>query len=112
MHDSLDDEIQLILPAEAQHVRIARLVASAVAAAAGFDVDEVAEFRNAVDELCATLLETTSGFVVLTFRTAEDHRVIVEGRTRVPAGTPAGAPPDRAVVQLTKRSEEEVRGRV
>lgn len=83
----VDDEVQLILPGDPQHVRLARLVASGVGAAAGFDVEEVADFRIAVDELCATLLETTDGSVALTFRTTAPGRVVVEGRTTGPAAT-------------------------
>ena len=76
-----------MVPADAQHARLARLVASGVAAGAGFDVEDVADFRIAVDELCATLLETTEHSVELTFRIRDDV-LQVEGRTTGPAPSP------------------------
>ena len=46
-----DGLIELVLPADTRLVRVARLVASGVATAAGFDVDEVEDLRIAVDEV-------------------------------------------------------------
>jgi anti-sigma regulatory factor (Ser/Thr protein kinase) len=98
MQRSFDDEVHLVVPADAQHVRLARLVASGVAAAAGFHVEDVADFRIAVDELCATLLETTQHSVALVFRA---HRgvVEVEGRTT----GPAPSPPDPLRMDLARQ---------
>lgn len=98
MGRSVDDEVQLCFPAEPQHVRLARLVASGVAATAGFDVDEVADVRIAVDELCATLLETTEHSVALAFR-ATPGGVEVEGRTT----GPAPSPPDPLRMDLARQ---------
>jgi serine/threonine-protein kinase RsbW len=53
--------IELSLPADARLVRLARLVASGVATAAGFDVEEVEDLRIAVDELCGALVEGGNG---------------------------------------------------
>lgn len=53
--------IELTLPADARLVRLARLVASGVATAAGFDVEEVEDLRIAVDELCGALVEGGNG---------------------------------------------------
>ena len=53
--------IELTLPADARLVRLARLVASGVATAAGFDVEEVEDLRIAVDELCGALVEGSDG---------------------------------------------------
>ena len=53
--------IELSLPADARLVRLARLVASGVATAAGFDVEEVEDLRIAVDELCGALVEGSDG---------------------------------------------------
>jgi len=57
--------IELSLPADARLVRLARLVASGVATAAGFDVEEVEDLRIAVDELCGALVEGSDGSPLL-----------------------------------------------
>jgi serine/threonine-protein kinase RsbW len=55
------DAIRLVLPPDTGLVRIARLVASGVAATAGFDVQEVEDLRIAVDEACSSIIEMSSG---------------------------------------------------
>jgi serine/threonine-protein kinase RsbW len=96
---SVDDEVELRFPADARHVRLARLVASGLAATAGFDVEEVADFRIAVDELCATLLETTDHSVALSFRVRASGDVEVVGRTT----GPAPSPPDPLRMDLARQ---------
>ena len=95
MQGSYDHDVHLVVPADAQHVRLARLVASGAATQAGFHVEDVADFRIAVDELCSTLLETTAHAVDLRFR-AIDGAVEVEGRTT----GPAPSPPDQHRMEL------------
>lgn len=60
-HPDGREEIQLILPSNTQHLRLARLVAAGVAAPAGLGIDDVDDLRMAVDELCTTLVEAGSG---------------------------------------------------
>jgi serine/threonine-protein kinase RsbW len=98
LHGSEDSDVRLVIPADAQHVRLARLVASGVAATAGFHVEDVADFRIAVDELCATLLETTAHSVDLVFRVDGDT-VHVEGSTT----GPAPSPPDPLRMDLARQ---------
>lgn len=75
--------IELVLPADTKLVRVARLVASGVATAAGFDVDELEDLRIAVDELCAALIEGgESAPLALTFE-LRGGGVSVLGRTAV-----------------------------
>jgi serine/threonine-protein kinase RsbW len=57
----LTGPIELVVPADAEMVRLARLVASGVATVAGFDVGEVDDLRIAVDEGCAALIEAGQG---------------------------------------------------
>lgn len=49
--------VQLILPAEAGSVRLARLVAAGVATDAGFSIDDTEDLRVAVSELVALLID-------------------------------------------------------
>jgi serine/threonine-protein kinase RsbW len=74
--------VRLEIPAETRVVRAARLVASGLASAAGFDVDDVDDMRIAVDELCAVLFELGDGDVVgITFAT-RPAEIAVAGQTR------------------------------
>jgi hypothetical protein len=51
-------------------MRLARLVASGVATTCGLPLEEVEDFRVAVDEICATLIEAGAGDQIkLTFAT-------------------------------------------
>jgi len=53
--------IELTLPANSRYMRLARLMASGVATSCGLPLEEVEDFRIAVDELCATLIEMGNG---------------------------------------------------
>lgn len=52
------DLIELDLPLHARHSSIVRMLASAVAADAGFSVDDIEEFRLGVNEAVAVLADT------------------------------------------------------
>jgi hypothetical protein len=52
--------VHLTLPAEPRSVRLARLVATGVAADAGFSIDDTEDLRIAVSELVALLIEGSS----------------------------------------------------
>ena len=75
------ENIELVLPADTRLVRLARLVASGVATAAGFDVEEVEDFRIAVDEMCAALIEAGIGRPLLLGFDLDDDCVSVLGST-------------------------------
>ena len=53
--------IELSLPPDSRYMRLARLMASGVATTCGLPLEEVEDFRIAVDELCATLIEMGDG---------------------------------------------------
>lgn len=76
-----DHDVELVLPADTQHLRLARLVAAGVAAPAGLGVDDVDDLRIAVDELCVTLVQASApgGRLTLAFSYA-DGEVRVQGR--------------------------------
>jgi len=73
--------IELNLPADVRLVRLARLVASGVATAAGMDVEEVEDLRIAVDELCAALVEGGDGSALALRFDLRDREVDVDGST-------------------------------
>lgn len=59
--DELAGRIELSLPPDTRYMRLARLMASGVATTCGLPLEEVEDFRIAVDELCATLIEMGAG---------------------------------------------------
>jgi serine/threonine-protein kinase RsbW len=70
------------LPVDSRYVRVVRLVASGLGATVGFDVEAVDDFRIAVDELCAAMLEVSNGSELdLSFEVREDG-IEVNGQTR------------------------------
>lgn len=83
--------VELRIAAQPALVFMARTVASEVARLAGFDLDATSDLRMAVDELCNTLIPSTSPGSVLTC-----SFVSVAGRVQVVATVPA-APSDAMV---------------
>jgi anti-sigma regulatory factor (Ser/Thr protein kinase) len=79
--DPLAGHIDISLPADSRYMRLARLMASGVATTCGLPLEEVEDFRIAVDELCATLIEMGDGAAIcLTFELAPDA-VLVRATT-------------------------------
>lgn len=77
-HDEAADRIELSLPPDSRYMRLARLMASGVATSCGLPLEEVEDFRIAVDELCATLIEMGDGDPVqLAFQMTGDALVVV-----------------------------------
>ena len=56
----MGDVVELSLPVGADLLVLARLTAATIASRAGFDVEEVEDFRLAVDELCVSLIQEGS----------------------------------------------------
>jgi serine/threonine-protein kinase RsbW len=75
--------IDLTLPADGANMRVARLVASGVATAAGFDFEQLEDLRIAVDELCAALVEGGDGSNLTLRFDLDDLGVEVNGSTWV-----------------------------
>jgi serine/threonine-protein kinase RsbW len=73
--------IELSLPPNSRYMRLARLMASGVATTCGLPLEEVEDFRIAVDELCATLMEIGTGEPVRLAFLMGDDTLVVEGRT-------------------------------
>ncbi|HEX7522043.1 MAG TPA: hypothetical protein VF441_08320 [Acidimicrobiia bacterium] len=57
--------LRLMVPATAEHLRTVRLVAADAAERAGFDFEETADLRIAVDELTHVLMQVTDDPLLL-----------------------------------------------
>jgi hypothetical protein len=85
------DRIRLVLPAEPDYGRIARVAASSLALRLGLTFVEIEDLRIAVDEACSVMLVTASyGALHLRYR-LEGSTLSVELRARL-ADAPACLP--------------------
>ena len=76
----MPDEVSLKFPASFEYIRLARLVASGLAAQVNFNLDDIEDLRIAVDELCSALVEAAadrSSTVTVTFR-VDDQQIQME----------------------------------
>lgn len=75
------ERVELTLPAQVEHLRLARLTASGFASDLDFSIDDVEDLRLAVDEAAALLVEHApeAGRLTLTYR-VDDGTVVIEGR--------------------------------
>ena len=79
--DPLVGRVELSLPPDSRYMRLARLMASGLASTCGLPLEEVEDFRIAVDELCSTLIEAGDGDPIrLSFELRPDM-LVVEGHT-------------------------------
>jgi hypothetical protein len=81
-----DEAVRLSVPAALEYVRIVRLTGSGVASRLGFDIEEIENFRVALDELASMAIDAASGGELeMSFSTTETE-LRVEGRAPVAAG--------------------------
>jgi hypothetical protein len=76
----MPDEVSLKFPASFEYIRLARLVASGLAAQVNFNLDDIEDLRIAVDELCSALVEAAAdrtSTVTVTFR-VDDQQIHME----------------------------------
>jgi len=85
MRSSDGERVHLVVPPSSEFLRTVRLVAADAAGRAGCDVEELEDFRIAVDELCHLLMAGTDHFVHLTV-TSFDGQVVARGSTRARPG--------------------------
>jgi serine/threonine-protein kinase RsbW len=90
--------VELTLPASPRHATVARLVASSLAADAGFDVDEIDDVRLGINEAIAVLTEhpmtDPADCIQITFSSAPGR---IEVRASRPNSGSAPTPDDLAV---------------
>jgi serine/threonine-protein kinase RsbW len=89
----VEGTIELVVPADTRLVRLARLVASGIGSAAGFDVEEIEDLRIAVDEGCSALIEAGVESPLLLSFEVDGDGVVVLGSTE--ASTEATQDPER-----------------
>ena len=95
-----DDAVRLSVPAELEYVRIVRLTGSGVASRLGFDIDEIENFRVALDELASMAIEVAAaGELEVTFFTT-DTELRVNGRAPIAGGVDVGV--DVLTAQILK----------
>lgn len=95
--NSLTTSFDLVLPPDAELLRVVRLVASGLASLTALDLDAVEAVRVGADELVTTLIQASDGTpVTVTFALTPDT-LIIHGRTAV---APGG---DFALDPLTER---------
>ncbi len=81
-----EDAVKLTVPASLEYVRIVRLTGSGVASRLGFDIEEIENFRVALDELASMAIDVASGGELeMTFFTT-DSELRVEGRAPIADG--------------------------
>lgn len=96
--------VQLILPAEAGSVRLARLVAAGVATDAGFSIDDTEDLRVAVSELVALLIDGLDDAVevaTLTYRHVPGE-VEVAGECADATANPTKPPVDDLALEILR----------
>jgi serine/threonine-protein kinase RsbW len=86
-------DVKLVVPAEADNVRLLRAVAASLAARLEFTYDRIEDLRLAVSEACSTLLALPWDAEILVLRAyASDGKVTAVVCTDADAG-PDGWPP-------------------
>lgn len=94
-------ELTLVIPATNDHIRFARLMASAVGSRLGFGYDTLEDLRIAVSELCTSLTEGTpgDGLLTLTYHGDADG-VRVTGQAPIAEESPLPEPPGELTLQI------------
>ena len=87
------DEVQLVVPAAPEYLRLARMTAAGLASRLGFTYDDVEDLRIAVDELCFVLVGTggRAGSIALTY-CVDESALSIEGVGHFPPSEAVEAP--------------------
>ena len=84
MSENRDHHVTLVVPADPEYLRLARLAAADAGSRAGFNYEEIDDLRIGVNELCHVLIGTgAAGTVAIDFSTQSDA-VVVEGHAAAP----------------------------
>lgn len=76
---AMSDDVRLVLPADPEFLRLARVTAMGLASRLSFTLDEIEDLRIAIDELLYALIGSKgrTGRVVLEYRTAGEGLEVV-----------------------------------
>lgn len=107
--DGTPIDLTLTIPASSDHIRFARLVASAAATKLGFDYDTIEDLRIAVSELCTAVVESCEGEGTLTLTYCADgvDAIRIDGRAAFRDGMAAGAERDELVGHILEAVADE-----
>lgn len=84
MSDNSERNVTLVVPADPEYLRLARLAAADAGSRAGFNYEEIDDLRIGVNELCHVLIGGgAEGSVAVEFRSGDDV-VVVEGHAGKP----------------------------
>lgn len=98
--------VTLAFPAAAEHVRLARLVASGIASQARFAVDEIEDLRIGVDELCSLLIQDGSyGLLTIRFELAGEELTVLATAAH-PQAAPEFAADDLSLLILAAVTDD------
>lgn len=102
-------DLTLTIPASSDHIRFARLVASAAATRLGFDYDTVEDLRIAVSEMCTAVVEACEGEGTLTLIYCADGEVgiRIDGHAAFRDGMAAGVERDELVGHILEAVTDE-----
>lgn len=99
------DRVELTFPARGDLIVLARLVASAVSARAGFDIEELEDLRLAVGELCMLAMQGSdaqSGALCLEL-SMDDDAIAVVCKLERAAAAQAPTPEAEEIAQLSEQ---------
>lgn len=102
--DPRGDRVHLVLPPSSEFLRTVRLVAADAAMRSGCDLDDVEDFRIAVDELSHLLMTSTDHSVHVTFASF-DGQVRARGSARARPG--ASATLDKVSAMIVRATADE-----
>jgi serine/threonine-protein kinase RsbW len=90
----MTDEVQLVMPADPEFLRLARVTAMGLASRLSFTIDEIDDLRIAIDELIFGLIGTNGrdGKVVMTYR-LQANGLEVEGTGQFSDASSGGSSP-------------------
>ncbi len=97
-------EILLTVPAMPEFLRVVRVTASGLSSRLGFSIDDVDDLRQALDELCFTLIGKGSHDATLNLRyEISDETLAIFGATGIPGTTVTNDGADDSLGELSRQ---------
>jgi serine/threonine-protein kinase RsbW len=99
----MGDRIELTFPARPDLVVLARLVASAASARAGFDIEELEDLRVAVNELCMLAMQGSDAGALCLVLTMHDDAIGADCTLERAAAAGAPTPEGEEIARLSEQ---------